>query len=97
MLTQKIERQSHSASTPPATRPRNEPASAETMFTPSAMPRCLAENASVMIAAELAISIAPPIACATRQPISQSAPPPPSNGSSDRITEVIVKIRKPAL
>ena len=66
----------------------NEPASAETMLTPSAMPRCLAGNASVMIAAELAISIAPPTACSTRQPISQSAPPPPSNGSSDRMTEV---------
>ena len=97
MLTQKIDRQSHSASTPPATRPRNEPARAETMLTPSAMPRCRTLNASVMIAAELAISMAPPIACATRQPISQRAPPPPVNGSSDRMIEQSVKIAKPVL
>jgi hypothetical protein len=67
------------------------------MFTPNAMPRCLAGNASVMIAAELAMSIAPPTACKTRQPINQSAPRPPVNGSSDRTIEVTAKIAKPAL
>ena len=41
---------------------------------PSAMPRLLAGNASVRIAAEFAISIAPPKACTNRHTISHSAP-----------------------
>ena len=96
-LTQKIERQSQEASTPPRTRPMNEPARAATMLMPSAMPRSLAGKASVMIAAELAISIEPPMAWTTRQPISQSAPCPPLNGSSERMIEQTVKIAKPRL
>ncbi|CAM5664047.1 hypothetical protein KAURM247S_02355 [Kitasatospora aureofaciens] len=74
-----------------------DPAMPATMLTPSAVPRCRAGKASVMIAAELAISIEPPTACTTRQPISHSAPGPPCSGSRDRATEVRVKIRKPAL
>ncbi len=96
-LTQKMERQFHSASSPPSTSPTKEPAIAATMLTPSAIPRCRAGKASVMIAAELAISIAPPTACTTRQPISQSTPAPPENGSSESTTEVTVKTRNPAL
>jgi len=41
---------------------------------PSARPRWCGGNASVRIAAEFAISIAPPNACSSRQPISHSAP-----------------------
>ncbi len=96
-FTQKTERQSHSASTPPSTRPMNEPAMPATMLTPSAMPRCAAGNTSVMIAAELAISIEPPIAWITRQPISHSAPCPPLNGSNDSRIEQTVNTAKPAL
>jgi hypothetical protein len=61
-LTQNTERQSHSASTPPRTRPMNEPAIAATWLMPRAMPRCRAGNASVRIAVELAKIIAPPTA-----------------------------------
>ena len=97
-LTQKTERQSHSASRPPSDRPMNEPAIAATELMPSAMPRWWAGKASVMIAAELAISIAPPTPCTTRQTISQSAPAPPCErveraGS----TEETVKTAKPRL
>ncbi len=67
------------------------------MLMPSAMPRSLAGKASVMIAAELAISIEPPTAWTTRQPISQSAPWPPLNGSRDRMIEQTAKIAKPRL
>ncbi len=58
--TQKMARQSNSESTPPISRPRNEPATAATMLTPSAMPRWFDGNASVRIAADDAINIAPP-------------------------------------
>ena len=64
---------------------------------PSAIPRWRAGNASVRIAAEFAISIAPPKACAIRHKISQSAPPGPVSGSSDSAIEVSVKITKPRL
>ncbi len=72
--TQKIACQCHSDSTPPISRPRNDPATAATMLTPSAMPRWLDGKASVRIADDDAISIAPPTPCTTRQPISHSAP-----------------------
>ena len=54
---------------------------------PSAMPRWLAGNASVRIAAEFAISMAPPTPCTKRQPISHSAPLAPVQrveGQGDR-------------
>ena len=96
-FTQKTERQFHSASTPPRTRPMKEPAIPATMLMPRAVPRCRLGNTSVMIAAELAISMDPPTACNTRHPISHSAPAPPSNGSSEASTEVTVNRAKPAL
>src|SRR5689334_6872569 len=96
-LTQKTERQSHSASMPPSTRPMNEPAMPATMLTPSAMPRWAAGNTSVMIAAELAISMEPPIAWITRQPMSHNAPRPPENGSNDSMTEQTANTANPAL
>ena len=96
-LTQKTARQSRAASTPPATRPMNWPAMAATWLMPSAKPRLSAGKASVRIAAELAVSMEPPMACSTRQPISQSAPLAALNGSNDSRIEAAVKTAKPAL
>jgi len=48
-------------------------------------------------AAELAVSIDPPTACSTRQPINHSAPWAPFNGSKDSSTEATVNTTKPAL
>src|SRR3978361_794917 len=49
------------ASRPPTTRPMKDPAMPATMFSPSPRPRWVGGKASVMIALELAISIAPPL------------------------------------
>ena len=95
--TQKMAFQCHSDRKPPISRPRNEPATAATMLTPSAMPRWLAGNASVRIADDDAISIAPPMPWITRQPISHRAPPPRWNGSKDSATAATVKTTKPQL
>ena len=95
--TQKIAFQCHSESTPPISRPRKDPATAATMFTPSAMPRWFDGNASVRIAADDAISIAPPTPCTTRQPISHSAPLSRWNGSKDSAIAANVKTAKPML
>ena len=96
-LTQNTARQSHSASRPPITRPRNEPATAATLLMPSAMPRWCAGNASVRIAVELAKIIAPPTPWTTRPTISHIAPAPWSSGSSDSATDAAAKTRKPRL
>ena len=72
--TRNTRRQSTAASTPPRIRPMNEPEMPATWLIPMAVPRWSDGKASVRIAGELAISIAPPVACSTRQPISQSAP-----------------------
>src|SRR5262245_5821824 len=93
--TQKIARQSHSDSAPPINRPRNDPATAATMFTPSAIPRWFDGNASVRIAADDAINIAPPTPWTTRQPISQAAPPPSWNASNDNATAASLNTAKP--
>ena len=73
-LTQNTRRQFTAASTPPSNSPTNCPEIPAIWLMPSAMPRLFAGNASVRIAAELAISIAPPNACTNRKPISHSAP-----------------------
>ncbi len=73
------------------------PASAAIWLVPSANPRRSAGNASVRIAAELAISIDPPTACRSRQPISHSAPWVPWNGSKDSRIEAMVNTTNPAL
>ena len=96
-LIQNTARQSQAASMPPSSSPMNWPAIAQIWLMPSAMPRCRAGNASVRMAAELAISIAPPNACTIRQPISQSAPALPWNGSRDSAIEAIVNTTKPRL
>ena len=74
-----------------------EPARAETWLIPNAMPRLSAGKASVRMAVEFAISIAPPTPCTTRQPISQRAPSEPSNGSSASSTDAAANTAKPAL
>jgi hypothetical protein len=96
-LTQNTARQSISASSPPASRPRNWPASAVIWLMPSAIPRWLVGNASVRIAAELAVSMAPPTAWTMRQAISQSAPRSARNGSSDSASEAELNTTKPKL
>ncbi len=95
--TQKIAFQCHSDRKPPMSRPRKEPATAATMLTPSAIPRWLAGNASVRIADDEDISMAPPTPCTTRQAISQIAPPERSNGSNDSATAATVKTANPRL
>jgi hypothetical protein len=96
-LTQKTSRQLTSLSRPPAMSPMNWPASAATMLMPSAIPRWVTGNASVTIALELAITIAPPTPCTTRAPMSHIAPVPAWNGSSASSTDPAVKTAKPAL
>ncbi len=96
-LTQNTARQSTTASRPPASSPRNCPARAVIWLTPSAIPRCRAGNASVRIAAELAVSMEPPKACTMRHRISHMAPAPARNGSRDSATDAHAKIRKPML
>ena len=75
----------------------NWPAMAATWLVPSAKPRWSAGKASVRIAAELAVSMDPPMAWGTRQPSSHSAPWVPWNGSKDSRTEAAVNTAKPAL
>ena len=96
-LTRNTDRQSHCESNPPATRPMNEPASAATWLMPSAIPRSDGENASVRIAVELAISIAPPTPCTIRKPISQIAPALPENGTARAGSRPRVNTTKPRL
>ena len=95
--TQNTACQCHSERKPPMSRPRNDPATAATMLTPSAMPRWLAGKASVRIADDDAISMAPPMPWITRQAISQTAPPPRWNGSNDSAIAARVKTTKPRL
>ena len=96
-LTQNTARQSMAASSPPAMRPTNWPAIAAIWFVPRARPRWSAGNASVRIAAELAVSIEPPSAWSTRQPISHMAAASPRNGSKESRIDAKVKTAKPPL
>ncbi len=96
-FTQNTRRQSTAASRPPSSSPTNCPEIPAIWLTPSAMPRLLAGNASVRIAAEFAISIAPPNACTNRQPISHMAPWVPVSGSRDSRIEASVNTTKPRL
>jgi len=95
--TQKMACQWIPASTPPISRPRNEPATAATMLTPRAMPRWLAGNASVRMADDEDMSMAPPTPWTTRQPISQIAPPSSWKGSKDSATAARVNTTNPML
>ncbi len=95
--TMNTSRQSTAASTPPRISPKNEPEMPATWLMPIAVPRWSAGNASVRMAGELAISIAPPVACTIRQPISQSAPDGPVKGSKGSASAPSPKIVKPML
>ncbi len=61
------------------------------------MPRWLAGNASVTMAAELAKRNAPPMPCTTRQTISHSAPSAPCIQVTVRKIEATLKIAKPTV
>ena len=78
-------------------RPKNDPASADTWFTPRAKPRRSGGNTSVMIAVELANSIAPPTPWTMRMTMISIAPAAPLLGTTAQPIEPIVKIRKPRL
>ena len=95
--TMNTRRQSTAARMPPRISPMNVPEMPATWLMPMAVPRWSAGNASVRIAGELAISMAPPMACITRQPISHSAPAGPVNGSNGRASAPSAKTAKPRL
>ena len=67
------------------------------MLNPSAMPRWDTGNASVRIAVELAMSIAPPTPWTSRRAIRTRAPPGPLTGEKARPIEATVKTRKPGV
>ena len=96
-FTQNTRRQSTAASAPPSSSPTNCPEMPAIWLTPRAIPRLLAGNASVRIAAEFDISMAPPKACTNRQPMSHIAPCVPVSGSSDSAMEASVKTTNPRL
>ena len=75
----------------------NVPEMPATSLMPMAVPRWSEGKASVRIAGELAISMAPPVACTTRQPISQSAPLGPVNGSNGSASAPSANTVKPRL
>ena len=75
----------------------NEPAMPATWFSPSASPRWSCGNASVRIALELAISIAPPTPCRIRTMISHSAAAVPCIQVSESSTEKKANSAKPRL
>jgi hypothetical protein len=62
-------RQLIGASNPPSTSPTNMPLTPTMLLIPSAIPRWFCGNASVMIAAALAIRQAPPMPCTIRNTI----------------------------
>ena len=96
-LIKKTRRQLIPASRPPITRPRKEPAMAAIMLMPSASPRWLAGKASVRMAAELDIIMAPPTAWTMRSTISSSAPVAPWLQTSESPMAATVKMAKPRL
>ena len=93
--TRKIRCQFTGARTPPRMRPMNDPAMAAIEFTLRAVPRWLAGNASVTMAAALANKNAPPMPCTTRQMISHIAPSAPCIQVTVRKIEATLKIAKP--
>ena len=95
--TMNTSRQSTAARMPPTISPMNVPEIPATWLMPIAVPRWSAGNASVRMAGELAISMAPPVACTTRQPISHSAPPGPYIGSNGRASAPSANTVKPRL
>ena len=90
-------RQSIGASRPPSTSPMKTPLTPTMLLMPSAIPRWLAGNASVRIAAELASRKAAPTPCTMRKTIRYSAPARPVIQSTVSNSEAIVYTRKPRL
>ena len=96
-LIQNTARQSTSASSPPTTRPMNAPAMPAITLTPIAKPRCAAGNASVRIAAEFAVSSAPPMPCTTRHDDQPQRALDPVHGHSESASDATLNTAKPAL
>ena len=95
--TRNTKRQANGASTPPSTRPMNDPAIAATMLMPSASPRSLAPKASVRMAEELANKNAAPIPCTIRMTIIHRAPADPCSQVTDSKMQPTVNMAKPRL
>ena len=74
-----------------------EPATAATLLMPRPRPRLSAGKASVMIAEELAKSMAPPTPWPTRITINQMAPAVPDSHVTANRSEKVVKTAKPRL
>ncbi len=66
-------------------------------LTPIANPRWFALKASVRIAAEFAISSAPPTPCTTRHAMSHIAPCEPGHGHRESASDATLKTANPAL
>ncbi len=67
------------------------------MLNPSAVPRCDTGNASVRMAVELAMSIAPPTPWTSRRAMSTSAPLGPVTGENANPIDATVNTRKPGV
>ena len=93
----KTSRQSTGPSRPPSTSPMNDPAIAATWFRPRARPRWWVGKASVRMALELAISMAPPTPWKIRMAISHQAALVPCSQVTDSSTENAAKMAKPRL
>jgi hypothetical protein len=85
------------ANSPPRTSPMKAPAMAATLLIPRPRPRWSAGNASVMMAEELAKSMAPPTPCPMRMAISQMAAPAPCIQVIESRIEKAVNTAKPRL
>ncbi len=83
-------RQSIGPSSPPRISPTNMPLTPTMLLMPRAMPRWLAGNASVMIAAALASRNAAPMPCTTRNAIRYAAPACPVIQSTVSTSEASV-------
>ena len=96
-LARNTHRQPASESTPPTRIPRKPPTIAAIMFVPNAKPSSSEGNASVMMAAELANSSAPPTPCTIRKMTSSSAPVEPVLQTTESRTDATVNQANPRL
>ena len=95
--TRNTSRHCTGASTPPSSRPRNEPLTAAMPLMPMALPRSSGGNASVRMAVELANRNAPPTPWKTRMTMIQIAPAGPVSQVTDSRIEKRVNTAKPRL
>jgi hypothetical protein len=96
-FARKTQRQPTSESSPPARMPRKEPKIPAIMFIPRARPSSSAGKASVMMAAEFAMSNAPPMAWNIRRMTSSKAPLEPLLQTTESRTAPRVNQAKPRL